>query len=203
MENLMTATEFLDAELQALEKHEFADGKQTTMAGGDYFHNKVKFEIAMWLEQLFRVNGMNFEVLDSDTKTWFPTENRFVYPDITVVASPPQFFVTAAGAVRRDAIVNPTLIVEVLSDETRAYDLGEKFDRYCTLPSFREYLLVEPGFAWAKTIYIENPEEGIQRVKTARGLDASVTLQSLQCELPLAEVYKMVRKLEDWPMEGR
>lgn len=56
---------------------------------------------------------------------------------------------------------------------------------------------------WTKIICIENPEEGIQRVKTARSLDASVTLQSLHCELPLAEVYKMVQKLEDWPVEGR
>ncbi len=81
-DDVMLAEDYLDAELRATEKHEFHNGKQTTMAGGDYFHNKIKFEIAMWLERYFRENGLNFEVLDSDMKTWFADDNRFVYPDV-------------------------------------------------------------------------------------------------------------------------
>lgn len=197
-ENVMRAEDYLDAELRALEKHEFHNGKRTVMAGGDYFYNKIKFEIAMWLERYFRENGLPFEVLDSDMKTWFASDNRFVYPDVTVVSLPPAFFVAETGQVHRDAITNPVLVVEVLSDETRLYDESEKFERYCSLPSFREYLLVEPGFAWVKSIFIEDPAEGIQRVQVATSLDSAITLHSLGCTLPLKDIYHVVQKLEDW-----
>lgn len=201
-EDVMLAEDYLDAELRATEKHEFHKGKQTTMAGGDYFHNKIKFEIAMWLERFFRENGLDFEVLNSDMKTWLADDNRFVYPDVTVLSLPPAFFISETGQIRRDAITNPVLIVEVLSDETRQYDKSEKWERYCTLPSFREYLLVEPGFAWAKSIYLENPEEGIQRVQTATALEDSLVLHSLGCTLPLKDIYQVVQKLGDWPVVG-
>lgn len=154
---VLTAEAYLDAEARSPVKHEFDNGKLIEMAGGDYFHNKIKFEIALLLEQFFRASNKKFEMLDSDMKTWFASLVKFVYPDVTVIAKPPQFYVTPGGKTRRDAIANPVLIVEVLSDDTRDYDKGEKFDYYCTLESFREYLLIEPERTWAKTIYLEDP----------------------------------------------
>jgi Uma2 family endonuclease len=192
----MTAEEYLDAEARASEKHEFDNGNLIEMAGGDYFHNKIKFEIALLLEQTFRLMNKPFEVLDSDMKTWFPTLDKFVYPDVTVISKPPQFYVAPNGKVRRDAIVNPVLIVEVLSHETRDYDKGNKFDGYCTLPTFREYLLVEPDKTWAKTIFLEDPANGLQRVKTYTDRADRVHLHSIGCDLALADVYRVLEELK-------
>lgn len=201
-EDVMLAEDYLDAELYAAEKHEFHNGKRTTMAGGDILHNLIKGELLMLLTQFIRQHNLPLLALDSDMKTWFADDNRFVYPDVTVVSLPPAFFVSESGHLRRDAITNPVLIVEVLSDETRLYDKGEKWERYCSLPSFREYLLVEPGFAWAKSIYLENPTEGIQRVQMATALEESLVLHSLGCTLPLKDIYQVVQKLGDWPVNG-
>lgn len=201
-DDVMLAEDYLDAELRATEKHEYHNGKQTAMAGGDILHNLIKGELLMLLTQFIRQHNLPLIALDSDMKTWFADDNRFVYPDVTVVSLPPAFFTSETGQVRRDAITNPVLIVEVLSDETRQYDKFEKLERYCSLPSFREYLLVEPGFAWARSIYLENPAEGIQRVQTAATLEDSLVLHSLGCTLLLKDIYHVVQRLGDWPVKG-
>ncbi len=191
----ISAEEYLDMEARSPVKHEFNNGKLLEMAGGDYYHNKIKFEIAFLLEQLFRASRLELEVLDSDMKTWFTSLGKFVYPDVTVIAKPPQFYVAENGKIRRDAIVNPLLIIEVLSDDTRSYDKGEKFDYYCTLSSFREYLLVEPEKTWAKTIYLEDPANGLQRVTTYTDLSDSIFLHSLGYEIRLADIYRVLEGL--------
>jgi Uma2 family endonuclease len=192
----MTAEEYLDAEARASEKHEFDNGNLIEMAGGDITHNLIKGEIFSLLKQLIEANQLPFWVLDSDMKTWFPALDKFVYPDITVMSKPPQFYVAPNGKVRRDAIVNPVLIVEVLSHETRDYDKGNKFDGYCTLPTFREYLLVEPDKTWAKTIFLEDPANGLQRVKTYTDRADRVHLHSIGCDLALADVYRVLEELK-------
>lgn len=192
---VMTPEEYLDSEARASEKHEYHHGNLINMAGGDYFHNKLKFEIALLLEQLFRAANKPYEVLDSDMKTWFPALDKFVYPDVTIISKPPQFYVAPGGKVRRDAIVNPLLIVEVLSDETRDYDKGNKFDSYCTLPSFREYLLVEPGKIWVKTIFLEDPANGLHRVNIHTDRTDRIHLHSIGFDLALADFYRVLDEL--------
>lgn len=193
--SVLTAEAYLDMEARSPVKHEFDNGKLIDMAGGDYFHNKIKFEIALLLEQFFRTSNKKFEVLDSDMKTWFPSLGKFVYPDITVIAKPPQFYVAENGKERHDAIVNPVLVVEVLSDDTRDYDKGEKFDYYCSLETFREYLLVEPEKTWAKTIFLEDPASGLQRVKTFTAAADKIHLHTVGCDLLLSDIYQVLKDL--------
>lgn len=188
-----TIEQYLEMEQASDVKHEFHNGKQIAMAGGNYLHNRIKFEIAMLLELFFRSTGKQFEVLDSDMKTRIEASNTFCYPDVTVIALPPEFYATPAGKLRRDIITNPLLVVEVLSDDTRSKDKGEKFEQYCTIPTFREYLLVEPEQVWAKTVYLEDPAAGLMRVKTETNRDASIFLQSIDCELKLDDIYKALK----------
>ncbi len=191
----LTIEQYLELEQASDVKHEFHNGKQVTMAGGNYLHNKIKFEIAMLLELFFRSTGKQFEILDSDMKTRIEATNKFCYSDVTVIALPPEFYTTPAGKLRRDIITNPLLVVEVLSDDTRSKDKGEKFEQYCTIPTFREYLLVEPEQVWAKTVYLEDPAAGLMRVKTETNLEASIFLQSIGCELKLADIYKVLKSV--------
>jgi len=192
---VLTADAYLDQEARSPVKHEFDNGKLIEMAGGDIAHNLVKGEIFSLLKNLVESDRLPFLVLDSDMKTWFPSLGKFVYPDVTVIAKPPQFYVAENGKVRRDAIVNPVLIVEVLSEDTRDYDKGEKFDYYCTLESFREYLLIEPEKTWAKTVYLEDPANGLQRVKMLTDPEASIFLHSIGCEIRLADIYRALEGL--------
>ncbi len=193
---VMTAEEYLNAEARASEKHEYNNGNLTDIAGGDILHNLIKGEIFSLLKQIIEANRLPFWVLDSDMKTWFPALDKFVYPDVTIISKPPQFYVAPGGKVRRDAIVSPVLIVEVLWEETRDYDKGNKFDGYCTLPTFREYLLVEPEKTWAKTIFLEDPANGLQRVKIHTDLADRVHLHSIGCDLALADIYRVLEELQ-------
>ncbi len=186
----------LDAELRSEVKHEFQNGKLIKMSGGLIEHNLIKGGIYSLLKAYIESLNLPFLVLDSDMKTWIEAYDIWHYPDVTVLAKPPQFYVTPKGKTRRDAIINPLLLVEVLSDKTRSFDQGEKFNDYCTLPSFREYLLVEPEKIWVKSIFLENPAAGIQRVKTETRLDASIYLHSLGCELRLADIYQALEWLK-------
>lgn len=194
---VLTAEAYLDAEARSPVKHEFDNGKLIEMAGGDIAHNLVKGEIFSLLKSLIESAQLPFLVLDSDMKTWFPSLGKFVYPDVTVIAKPPQFYVTPGGKTRRDAIVNPVLIVEVLSDDTRDYDKGEKFDYYCTLESFREYLLIEPEKTWAKTIFLEDPANGLQRVKIFTNPTDTIHLHTIGCDIRLTDVYRVLEGLTE------
>jgi len=193
----ISTDEYLDLEARSLVRHEFNNGKLLEMAGGDIIHNLVKGEIYSLLKTFVESSQLPCLVLDSDMKTWFPSLGKFVYPDVTVIAKPPQFYVAESGKLRRDAIVNPLLVVEVLSEDTRSYDKGEKFDYYCTLESFREYLLVEPEKTWAKTIYLEDAANGLHRVTTYTDPMASILLHSIGCEIRLADIYRVLEGLND------
>lgn len=194
---VLSAEAYLDMEARSPVKHEFDNGKLIEMAGGDIAHNLVKGEIFSLLKNLVESERLPFLVLDSDMKTWFSSLGKFVYPDVTVIAKPPQFYIAPSGKIRRDAIVNPVLIVEVLSDDTRDYDKGEKFDYYCTLESFREYLLIEPEKTWAKTIYLEDPANGLQRVRIFTDLTDKIHLHTLGCDLFLTDIYQVLDGLTE------
>ena len=187
---VLSAVGYLDAEAHSKSKHEYHNGKLIEMAGADIYHNLIKGGFFTSLQNWITAQQLPFLVLDSDMKTWFPAKNKFVYPDLTVLQKPPQFFVTENGHVRRDALVNPMLIVEVLSPETAGYDKGEKFELYCSLDSFREYVLVEPETPWVKTIFIEDPANGIHRVKTVTDPNESFYLHTIGCSIVLGDLYK-------------
>jgi len=84
------------------------------------------------------------------------------------------------------------LIVEVLSESTEAYDRGEKFNYYSTLPSFREYVLVSQEKPLVEVLYLQNPTENLWKHSLAEGLEAEVQLYSLDCKITLKDIYKRV-----------
>lgn len=194
LEKILTADEYLEAELASEVKHEFDNGKLVAMAGGEIEHNLIQGEIYSLLKNFIQASRPPFLALNSETKVWFPKLNKFVYPDVSVLSKPPQFYVTPTGKVRRDAVLNPVLVVEVLSDDTRNYDKGEKFERYCTLPSFREYLLVEPLKTWAETIYIGD-ENAEPPTRTFTDSADTIRLHSLDCEIKLRDIYRVLEDL--------
>ena len=194
-EKTYTIAEYLQMEDAAMTRHEFNNGTIIEMAGGIIPHNAVKGKVFSLLDRLLEEPKIPHIPLNSDTKIRIESANRFVYPDVTVSDGMPVYYDTPEGKTRRDTIINPLLIVEVLSDDTRAHDKSEKFEDYCTIPGFREYILIEPETVWIKSYYLQDPEKGLWKIQTFTDKNDTLTLHSLQLNLKLEDIYAVLEKL--------
>lgn len=130
----MTEQEYLAYERASPEKHEYADGEVFARSGGTGEHAAVAANIIRELgSALF---GKGCRVHTSDMRVHVPSRGRYVYPDGSIVCGRPMYTDET-----RDTLVNPRVIIEVLSDGTEAYDRGDKFAQYRTLPSLEVYVL--------------------------------------------------------------
>jgi Uma2 family endonuclease len=130
----LSIAEYLALERRSSDKHEFVDGQIYAMAGAAYAHNRVVANVVRLLGNA--LSGGPCVVLPSDMKVRTPS-TRVYYPDASVVCGPPSFH--DAG---EDVLLNPSVIVEVLSDSTERIDRGEKLAAYVLLPSLTDYVLV-------------------------------------------------------------
>jgi Uma2 family endonuclease len=192
---LLTIAEYLEAEDAAEVRHEFHNGKNIEMAGGTLAHNAIKLRIAGKLDQYVTSKNLPHMALNSDTKVRIESANRFLYPDVTISDGTPVYYVAPAGNIRRDAIVNPLVVVEVLSEDTRNYDKGAKFELYSAVPGFQEYILIEPEEVWAKSLFLQDPAENLWKHDTYTDKSAYMHIRSLGIEIPLAELYEALDKL--------
>lgn len=181
-----TVTEYLIMEENAFEKHEYYNGKITTMPGGKFNHNLIASNIITALNNVLDERDANFSVLNSDMKIFIPHTVTFVYPDAVVVCEKPEFHES-----RADIILNPLLIAEVLSPSTENFDRTTKFFYYKQIPSFKEYLLVEQNKPFLTASY--KIAERTWQDSEADGLDSFIYLKSIDCTLDLKKIYKGVR----------
>ena len=136
---LLSATEYLTIERAAPTKSEFYDGEMFAMAGGTAVHSLIGTNAA--IEFGNKLRGKKCVPYNADLRIQVQATGLFTYPDLSVICGPLQF---ADGD---DTVTNPSLIVEVLSPSTEAYDRGQKFLQYRQIPTLREYLLVPlPNF---------------------------------------------------------
>lgn len=195
IEKIYTIAEYLEQEDARAVRHEFHNGNLLEMAGGILPHNAIKLRLAALLDLLLVQRNMPHVACNSDTKVRIEAKNRFVYPDITITDGQPVYYQTPDGALRRDIIINPLVIVEVLSEETRAFDKSEKFDLYGSIPGFREYILIEPETPWVKTYFLQDPANDLWHIQTISDSNAVLTLQAVGVDIRLAEVYQALDKL--------
>ena len=119
-------------------------------------------------------------------RVFVPKTRLYAYPDIVVVCGEPQFLDDVP-----DTLINPLVLIEILSDSTEGYDRGEKFKNYRSIDSVREYVLVTQDRP-AIEKYIRHGD-GFWMLSDATGLDATITLESIDCTLKLADVYDKVK----------
>ena len=129
--------------------------------------------------------GKKCRVNNSDLKIRIEAYDKAVYPDVSVICDEANHFEK-----RKDIITNPLLVVEVLSKSTRDYDRGTNFLQYRSLPSFKEYILVEQEAAkieiWSRL------EENTWKVNMVEGLKAKLYLSSIDCEIDMADIYYLI-----------
>lgn len=133
--NTSTEAEYLARERAARDKHEFSAGESFAMAGAKRAHNLVVANLVTALCTTLRARPC--EVYPSDMRVKVSATGLYTYPDASVVCLEPQF-----EDAELDTLLNPEVIFEVLSDTTEAYDRGDKFAAYQTIPTLREYVLV-------------------------------------------------------------
>ena len=177
-----TPTEYLRLEEKATERHEYDAGEILAMSGGTFEHSQITLNAGATFRDALR--GKPSQPLDSNMKVRMVERDKYVYPDVTIVCGPPEFDVDDA---KRTTIVNPTVIVEVLSLSTENYDRGRKFEAYRTLPSLREYVLISQWEPLVDTF--SRNADGLWTISTFRGMDTVVDLPSLSIKIPLRELY--------------
>ncbi|TRW95831.1 Uma2 family endonuclease [Candidatus Methylobacter oryzae] len=184
-----TAEEYLMLERSAEIKSEFHDGQIYAMTGASREHNLIAFNIGRELGNQLKKRPC--EAYLSDMRVKAAEARSYHYPDIVVVCDKPQF-----EDAHVDTLLNPTLLVEVLSPSTEAYDRGGKFAHYRKIPTLREYLLVTQDRPSIER-YLRQGDAWI--LTEATELDAAIPLQSIDCVLSLREVYDKVS--DHWPAE--
>jgi Uma2 family endonuclease len=187
-----TVEEYLALERASEERHEYLDGDIYAMAGESPDHGRICMNLygSLWPQ----LRGTPCEAFAKDTKVRsgplplsdHSMEGLFSYPDLVVVCGAMQFHDQV-----RDVLLNPSLIIEVLSASTEAFDRGEKFRRYRTwLPTLHDYLLVAQDRPLID--HYHRVEENRWELVSIEGLAASLHLESIQCTLRLADVYDRI-----------
>ncbi len=179
----LSPEEYLALERQSEEKHEYLDGEMFAMTGASLRHNGIVWNVAGTLYSQLR--GRPCRASIADLRIQVAATGLYTYPDIVVVCGEPQL---ADGSF--DTLLNPTLIVEVISPTTEAYDRGKKFAHYRTIESLAEVVLVSQERVEVEQ-FSRQPEGG-WLLREANRLEDSLPLASIGCELSLAAVYERV-----------
>jgi Uma2 family endonuclease len=171
--------EYLERETQADFRSEYRNGDIVPMAGGTTNHNEIVTNLCVLKPQL-RAKG--YRLFTENVRVWVERYRVYTYPDVMVIAGEPVYHGTGTTTV-----TNPSLIVEVASKSTKNYDQGDKFDYYRSLPSFKEYLLVEQ-YRWRVMQHLRT-ENGQWLLTDYEAEDALVDLATLGLQLPLSDIY--------------
>lgn len=183
-----TVEEYLRLEAESEERHEYWDGYIVSlsqvigMAGGTYEHSVIGANVIRVLGN--KLEGGPCRVMSPDMRIKVPRTPLYVYPDASVVCGPPAFDPQAGD---RTTLLNPRVIVEVVSPSTEVYDRGKKLARYIEIDSLQEYVIVAQSEPRVDTYYRD--ADGSWAFGVALGIEAVVRLRSLDVTLPLREIY--------------
>lgn len=181
-EKLLSPQDYLQWERTAEFRSEYHRGIVTMMAGASRNHNRVTANLGIEIGS--RLKGKSCQHFSQDFRLWIPDEEFYTYPDLTIVCGKLELLDDEF-----DTMLNPTTIIEVLSKSTAQYDRSEKFEYYRTIPSFREYVLVDSQRVkievWRK---LESPNVWALVQETSR-LSDSLQLSTVQTSIPLIDIY--------------
>lgn len=182
-EHFMTPSDYLLLERQAESKSEYLNGRIYAMSGASRNHNRITVNLARRLGN--QLGGSSCEPFVNDMRVKVSPTGLYTYPDAVIVCGEPRF-----EDQQVDTLLNPTVIIEVLSDSTEAYDRGDKFAHYRTLASLTDYLLVAQNRP--RIEHYVRQADGQWLYSAADDLEAQVEIATVGCVLRLAEVYERV-----------
>ena len=183
-ETFISPEEYLDWEEDQPTKHEYFHGRIYAMTGGSLEHVTVIQNLGTALSN--RLRGGNCRVFTSEMRVKVNETGLYTYPDAAVVC----------GAMQLDrrtksvTLLNPSLIIEVLSPSTEAYDRGEKFAHYRRISSLSDYILISTKSPQVEHYQLKNDGDWLLTIRTE--LESTLTIKALGIELPFAEIYEYV-----------
>jgi Uma2 family endonuclease len=184
-----TTEEYLAQEELAEFRSEYRNGEIVAMTGGSLNHNQIAGNVYAFLK--FALRGKSCKPYISDLRLWIPRYHQYTYPDILVIDGEPLF-----QPQRKDTILNPCLIVEVLSKSTQNHDRTDKFRYYRSIPDFQEYVLISQY-----EISIEHYKKAEDDAWLFRAYESDqdkIFLGSINLEIPLLDIYEDVNfKLQE------
>lgn len=178
----LTPEEYLALERKADTKHEYLRGEIIAMSGASFAHNIITANITTALNN--QLSESDCIVVASDMRVRTHPEASYFYPDVLVVCDQPRFEDSTF-----DILLNPILLVEVLSSSTETYDRGEKFEHYQQLTSLREYLLVSQEEV---RIELYRQQETQWKLTEFRSPEDVLSLASIDCALTLSDIYSRI-----------
>ncbi len=182
----LSPQEYLAVERDSEIRHEFFAGQMFAMGGGGASreHNLITLNVGAKLHA--HLSGHPCEAYVNDMRVKVDSSGLYTYPDIVIVCDKPQFEDEEV-----DTLLNPQVILEVLSKSTESYDRGKKFEHYRRLPSLEEYLLVSQDEPHIEH-FVKQPDDH-WLLGEATGLDAAIEISTVDCRLSLADVYAKVQ----------
>ena len=178
-----TIAEYLAREERALEKSDYDNGRIIHgMSGGTFDHGIIIGNANYALKTAISAENMACVAVTSEVRLYIEAYNSFVYPDGMLLCGEVEF-----ASQDPLSVTNPTLVIEVLSRSSEGYDRGEKFRKYRSLVSFREYVMIDSRRPVVEVMYRKGPGEW--SMATAIGLDNTIYVHSLAVEISLRELY--------------
>jgi len=183
--NKMTPREYLTRERNSFDiKHEFFNGEIFAMVGAGRNHNRININLTAKLYNKFETDKFACNLFSNDMRV--KIEDSYAYPDIVIFCGDAKFEDNEF-----DTLTNPVIIMEILSDSTEAFDRGDKFAYYRAIPTLKEYILISQ-----KKIRVEQfilRDDNKWEYRSYEGTNLVLNMESIQCELPLSEIYLNVK----------
>lgn len=180
-----TLEAYLELERRSESRLEFWNGEVFDMGGVDPDHDAIEGNLHYHLR--IGLGGRDCRIFLANTRIKVPAAPPYRYADLSVLCGEAQY--DAVGGVR--TLTNPALIVEVLSDSTEAYDRGDKFTCYQSIPAFREYLLIAQRRPHVTQLVRQS--DGLWTHREYNDVEATMKVVALDCELRLHDIYTNVR----------
>lgn len=175
--------EYFKLEETAEFKHEYRDGDIIPMSGGTTNHNQIAGNAYFQLKLALR--GQKYRLFIGDVRLWMADYRLYTYPDLMVIKGDVIYHEN-----RTDTVLNPLLIVEVLSQSTGSYDRGDKFKYYRSIPELQEYILIDQ-YQYSVEQFVKT-ETGKWQVNFYESADSILTLSTLDFSINLTDLYEQV-----------
>lgn len=183
---VLSPSAYLEWEAEQEERHEYENGKLIAMGGSSRAHNKITSNLHGLIWMYLRGATSTMSIYQADMRVQSPLSDKYYYPDLVLTQGEEHYLENAP-----DTLLNPLLLIEVLSESTAARDRGSKFEAYRGIDSLREYVLVAQDQYQIEGFYRNDAGEWIIREPVA-GLDGIFSFITLGLELKLKEVYQGV-----------
>lgn len=180
-----TLAEFLRRAEKSEELLEYYDGIITKLPMARGPHNEIIMNVGTALNISIKSNGKKYRVLGGQQKVYLPTLNFGVFPDVLVVTDKPLYWDE-----NQVLLINPILIIEVLSKGTKKYDRNGKFTEYKTLESFQEYLLIDQNKCYVESHFREG--SNVWKGTDYKDINDSIFLKSIDCTISIADIYENI-----------